>query len=275
MRLVLAAVLISSSVNVTETQTPAGPAFEVASIKRNNSGSPAVTNNSLPGGRYIMTNAPVRSLILFAYPIPSGEIIGGPDWIGSERYDVNASAGRDATREELQAMVGALLSAKFSLVAHRETRNRPIYALRLARTDGRLGPDIRRTALDCDAVVAANKEAARGLRTPPPLASNGAPPCGILQQPGGAMLSGGITIELLAGSLSGAAGRLVVDKTGLAGNYEFTLNFAVARGNGNNATDDRPTLFTALREQLGLKLEPEQSPVETLVIDRIERPTPD
>ena len=87
-------------------------------------------------------------------------------------------------------------------------------------------------------------------------------------------MGGGLPIETLARSIAKEAGRTVVDKTGLTGNYEFALKYSPAGNRDNSASDDRPTIFMALREQLGLKLEPEQNPLQVLVIDRIERPTP-
>ena len=258
---------------VTLSTAAQGPVFEAASIKRNTSGNSAVTNGSTPG-RFVMINAPVRSLIAFAYPLPSGEIVGGPDWISSERYDVNATAGYLAPRDEMAAMVRALLAERFQFAGHIEPRRRPTYALMLARSDGRLGPQIGRSELDCAAILVANDEAARGSRKPPPAASNGAPPCGMRQDAGGPLRSGGLSMDLLATLLSRSAGRPVVNKTGLLGNYEFVLDYSPPVAGPDSPRDDRPTMFTAVREQLGLKLEAEDGPLDVLVIDAIERPSP-
>ena len=125
--------LVADMRAATGSQTSTAPAsvFEVASIKRNDSGNPGMSNSSRPD-RYILTNAPIRSMIAFAYPISSGEIVSGPDWMTSERYDVNASAGRDVTRDELVAMVRSLLAERFRFRAHVGSRVRPTYALTIA-----------------------------------------------------------------------------------------------------------------------------------------------
>ena len=267
-RMLVAAVVLTLPVLAQE------PRFEVASIKRNNSGGLSMTNASSPG-RFVMLNAPTRSLIAVAYPLPSGEVIGGPDWLTSERYDVNATAGHLATRDELTAMLRSLLADRFRLVAHTDKRVRPTYALMLARPDGRLGPDMHRTDVDCEAIRLANEGAVRGTNRPPPPASNGAPVCGMRQDAGGPFRAGGVPMQLLATMLARSAGRPVVNKTGLTGNYEITLNFSAAPTGPDASRDDRPTIFTAVREQLGLRLDAEENPLDVLVIDAIERPSPD
>jgi uncharacterized protein (TIGR03435 family) len=230
-----------------------------------------MTSNQSTPGRYVLINSTVRSMIAFAYPLPSGQIVGGPEWISSDRYDVNATAGRVATRDEIAAMVRTLLTERFGFKAHIETRALPTYALMSTRDDGTIGPNMRHIDVDCAAAVAANTDAARS-RTVAPIASNGAPVCGMLREAGGPLKAGGISMEMLAATLSRPAGRPVVDKTGLHGLYELTLTYSTEI---NAANDERPTLFTALREQLGLKLEAEDNQLEVLVIDGIERPTPD
>lgn len=155
---------------------------------------------------------------------------------------------------------------RFKLLAHQEVRERPTFSLILARSDGRLGPQMRRSDYDCAAVEAANRR-----NEPAPLAANGAPPCGIVQA-SGTLRAGGITMGLLSQTLSNALGRVVVDKTGLADSYELTLRYGSQALGGGGAADDPPAVFTAMQEQLGLKLEPSIAPLAVLVIDRIERP---
>lgn len=240
------------------------PAFEVTSVKLNTSGlniGPGARSAGFqPGGRFTMTDGTVMFLIRSAYP-RSSEVIGAPAWVSSEYYDVQAKAAGDPSREEMTLMLRALLSERFQFVAHEEQREQSTYALMIARTDGRLGPGLRRYAVDCPRSPSAGRAAADKLELPAP--SNGAPACGYMVG-GNRILAGGITMDRFAAALRGHAGREVIDKTGLAGDYEFTLD-----------TTNDVSVFTALREQLGLKLEPERNAVPVVVVDRIERPTPD
>jgi uncharacterized protein (TIGR03435 family) len=165
-------------------------------------------------------------------------------------------------------MLRTLLAERFKFKGHYETREAPIYHLVLANADGRLGPDMKKLDVDCAARSAAR---ARGEALPElaPL-PNRMVPCG-MSMGGGQLVSGGMTMERLAGSIQGGTGRVIVDKTGLAGDYAFTLTYTSKPG----PDSDRPSIFTALPEQLGLKLESARGPVRVLVVDNIERPTED
>lgn len=163
--------------------------------------------------------------------------------------------GREATSDELREMLQTLLAERFKLAVHYETQERPVYALVLARPDGRLGPGLRKSELDCDAIYKAQR-AGTPLEVATP--KNGAPPCG-MSAGGGMVRAGGMSLAVLTGNLAQAAGRVVVDKTGLTGNYEFTLQFD-ARPPGSTPADDRPLVFTAVQEQLGLELESDRAP---------------
>jgi uncharacterized protein (TIGR03435 family) len=251
-----------------ETLSAQSPAFDVVSIKHNTSGLPGFSGGLVPGGRLEFVNTPAARLIRLAYPTQTSELVGAPDWVMSERYDVTAVTNPQTTRAEIQQMLKALLAERFRLVVHQETRERPTFSLVLARSDRRLGPQIRRIDLDCAAVEAANRK-----NEPVPLAANGAPPCGIFQQ-GSIYKAGGITMALFSQELSSAAGRVVVDRTGLTGNYELTLRYSTQTPAGSGSADDPPSIFTALQEQLGLKLEPSSTPVPVLVIDQVDHPTP-
>jgi uncharacterized protein (TIGR03435 family) len=158
------------------------------------------------------------------------------------------------------------------MAAHTERRDRPIYALMPARADGRLGPRLRRLDADCAALGDA---ASQGKAPPRPQLPEGIALCGV-QRTEGTILSGGLTMPMFVQLLTGQAGRVVVDQTGLDGYYAFALNYAQQpAAAADSAPGDRPSLFTALQEQLGLKLEAQRSPVDVLVVDRIERPTED
>jgi len=272
MRTLYAAALCLMAVTV-DAQDPAAatPAFEVVVIKPNTSGDGGMSAGSRPGGVYTMVNGSMRTLFGNAYPSQSSDILNMPGWFTTERYDLTARIVGNPTAEQRLELWRQLFTERMKLRVHYETRDQPTFDLVLARTDGRLGPSLTRAAIDCAARAAA---AGRGQALPalPAPAPNGPPPCGMIAGPEG-IRAGGTTMAGLARSISGAAGRMVIDKTGLAGSYDFTLNFASRQG--DSGADDRPSLFTALQEQLGLKLEPSRSPVEFAVIDYVERPIVD
>jgi uncharacterized protein (TIGR03435 family) len=197
--------------------------------------------------------------------------VGAPDWVLNEVYDLTAKAASDVTREQMTAMLQTMLAERFKLAVHYEMQDRPVYALVLARADGRLGPGIRRSELDCDAIQAARRA---GSKEPSPATSNGAPACGMSMrgEQGMTVLLGARPLSALAASLGSGTGRVVVDKTGLTGNYDVTLRY-MSQPSANESPDAPPEIFTALQEQLGLKLEPARAPLRILVIDHIERPT--
>ncbi len=277
-----------------QAQTPAPPAasptFEVASVKANKSGEGFIRFGLMPGGRFNAINAPVRELIRFAYNLQNFQIEGGPSWINSDRFDVTAKAEGDVpptapgTTGPIQLMMRALLAERFKLVVHNETKEVPIYALVLARPDGKLGPKIEVSTVDCAALFAAR----RGGGPPPaPPVPGERPPCGLFMGMG-SIAGGNSTMTQLAQVLGPRVNRIVVDKTGLKGQYGFNLDFtpdqmpnmppgALPPGAIPLPPVDPngPSLFTALQEQLGLKLDSQRGPVETLVIDKIEQPTED
>jgi uncharacterized protein (TIGR03435 family) len=161
-------------------------------------------------------------------------------------------------------------------VMHKETKELPIFELVLARQDGKLGPQLRPAAVDCAARAAAARAG-----TPPP--SSGPPGpgfCGTTMNPV-SVRGGGATMAMLASLLERAAKRLVIDRTGLKGNWDLEVNYTPDRSQlppgvelPSSIDPNGPSLFTALEEQLGLKLRPARGPVEVLVIDSVQQPTP-
>ena len=258
----VATIAVLSAQSPTPNPIQSGLTFEVASIKRNTSGSargPGARSVGIqPGGRFTMVDGSLLVVIRSAYP-DATDIIGAPEWVSTERYDVETRAIGDPTRPQVQDMLRRLLADRLKLVVHAEIRESPTYALVLARSDGRLGPQLRRYTGDCAAYIAAVRQG--GERPQMPTPSSGAPACGYMVG-GGRMVSGGTALGSIAAALPNLAGRPIVDKTGLAGDFEFTIDW-----NGDLS------VFTALEEQLGLKLEPERNPLSFLVIDSIERPT--
>lgn len=234
-----------------------------------------------PGGTFSVTNGRVAALIAFAYQLQNFQLVGVPDWARTDRYDILAKAGRDLPPTPLAGeapemlMLRALLADRFKLAVHRETRETPIYALVVARSDGRLGPALRRSETDCAALMKA-----AGDRRAAPAPPTAARPlvCG-MRNMNGDVIASALPMSAFVSLISTELGRVVVDRTGLSGEWDFDLTFAPDRTRpaAADATPDpnRPTLFTALQEQLGLKLEATSGPVDVLVIDRIEHLTED
>jgi len=245
-----------------------------------------------PGGRFMASSVTLRQLILEAFAMKDYQVEGGPKWLTSDFFSINASAGAEATRAEINVMLQALLAERFALKTHVDTRQAPTYALTLARSDGRLGPAMKPTSEECLQEIEARKNAPR--QTPPPRPTGPrdprellAPPtCGNTQyagRPNGAqvILTGGSDIRLLVSVSSNELGAPVIDRTGLTGLFTFTFEFTPERiaarlglDPGSNDVPPSP-LGIALEKQLGLKLEKQLGPLPFLVIDAAEHPTPD
>jgi uncharacterized protein (TIGR03435 family) len=262
------------------------PGFEVASIKENTSGETRARMQTPPGGRFVATNVLIKGLIADAFlragPTGQSRVIGGPAWIESARYDINAKAntafrmGPEGPDPELLRMIRSLLEERFKLKARIETRELPVYDLVVARSDGKLGPELRRSEAACEAAMRAGGPA-------PPRGPLDPPPCSAMRGPA-RIIAGGIPMPQFAAMLTavlGDDGRTVVDKTGLEGRYAFTLAWTpeqMPTGTpppGVPPVDPNgPSFFTALPEQLGLKLVAAKGPVQVVVIDSIDRPSP-
>ena len=250
--------------------------FEVASVKPNKTGDPNSGLGLRPGGRIVATNVALRLLIRNLYNVQADQIVGAPDWIESERFDIEAKADReyppqaDAPAPELLAMMRNLLADRFKLAVHRESREMPVYALVTARADKSLGPQIRRVDVDCAAEAARALAARRGGAPPPSAKPDAMPPCGMRMRPGN-VIARGTTLQQLTRNLSQFVGRAVVDRSGLDGAFDIDLQWSPEQ----TADASGPSIFTAVQEQLGLKLESQRLPVDVLVVDRVERPAPD
>ena len=245
------------------------PAFEVASIRPNNSDRSG-SRSSFENGRFTATNISVRTLMQYdAFGIPGPQIVGGPAWLSSDKFDIAAKVD-DATSEKIKTLsheeetllnrqlVQQLLADRFKLIVHRETKELPVYALIVAKGGPRL--TLSKEA-DGGASISTNTSSGNGRMT-----------------------AKGLTMARLAQSLTqtfaSELGRIVIDKTGIQGRYDLALqwtpdNRSAAPTNASNesSTAAGPSIFTALQEQIGLKLESTKGPVETLVIDHVERPT--
>jgi uncharacterized protein (TIGR03435 family) len=274
--LVLLVITPLHAVTRSQLTAPVGPTFDVASIKPNVSGDLRVSVQAMPGGRYVATNAPVRMLIRDAYALQGFQLTGGPDWLDVDRFDIAAKSDGNPTPAEQRLMLRALLADRFKLRLHGEKRDAPLYALIMARRDGTLGPQLRRTGSEC-----AQTEPWSG--TGPAPAGDPYSPCrAVGPGPGGGLRFRAITLSAFAKFLATPAQRPVIDSTGLAGTFDIDLALTTELGPpppppGVPDQVDRsaaPSIFTAVQEQLGLKLEPRRGPVDFLVIDHIERPSP-
>jgi uncharacterized protein (TIGR03435 family) len=260
---------------LSHAQTPLTQ-FEVVSIKRH-AGSTAgfsVGMRMEPDGTQRLTNVPMSLAVTRALPVLLRDVIGLPDWVNdSERYDIIVKppegAGRP-TRDQEREMWRSMFEDRMKLAFHVEQRERDVYTLVVARPDGKLGSDLKPSTLDCKSV--------------PPLSFNGQMPgveffqrrCGIGGTPS-AMASGGVTLDQFAAWVSGVVGAAVENRTELEGLYGFTLTFSRQRSAAPSvnptASDDLPDVFTAVQEQLGLKLQHGKKMLPIYVIDHIERPS--
>ena len=257
-----------------------GPAFEVASIKPSQAAR-LQGFGITPGGQFTAQGASVADLIGVAYgmriPLRRFQITGGPGWIDSDRFDITAkSTVAPPTPEQVGLLIRSLLVERFKLVAREETRDAPIYLLKMARSDGQLGPKMTRSSLPFMCFQA-------GAPPPPP---EEMAKC-VYNIGYGVLKARGVPVQTLAFSIPNfyGIGRQVVDQTGLAGGYDMDMEWApmtqfIQPGNlapppdaADRPVNNGPSIFIALREQLGLTLEPSRGPVPMLVIERVEKPS--
>jgi bla regulator protein BlaR1 len=243
--------------------------FEVASVKPSSPDARGTFIRYLPGGGLTVAGITLKTLIGFAYDVRDFQISGGPGWLGSDRFDINArpetsnapenaptdfanqtDEQRKTFTEQNRERLKALLADRFQLGLHRETKEQQVYALLAAKNGPKLQP---------------TKEGK-----------------GMMRMGRGLLTGQGVEVAFLATSLSGQLGRPVIDKTGLAGKYDFELKWTPDPGQSADGPfgplppppdPNGPSIFTAVQEQLGLRLESQKGPVEILVIDRAEKPS--
>jgi uncharacterized protein (TIGR03435 family) len=239
------------------------PAFDVASVKLNRSFGDTSSTVFARNGAFTARNATLRGVIQEAYDLKDDRLLGGPDWVGSEKYDITAKPESPVSRERALSMLQVLLANRFQLKVHRETRERPVYALTVDKSGAQL-----KEAVDSN------------CGAPPSGPPSGPPPrsgyCGGSMVSFGSMTSRKVSTKKFAGTLSEIMGRPVLDMTGLTGVFDIDLRWTPdeTQFDGKAKADDSgaPSIFGALQE-LGLKLEARQGPVEVVVIDHIERPS--
>ena len=317
MKNTLVAALTAAAMIVVLNAQDTAPVPYVASVKKNAGGFG--TQMRIAPGMISANGVPVRLLMRQAFgQLQDFQLVGGPPWINSDRFDIEAKleGGGPVNPQVIQSILRQILEERFALKVHRETRELPIYALVVARSDGRLGPNLTPTAPECTTLLTSRGRGpapdgrggpgpdgrgavmvGRGVAPdgrggpgraggpPQPLDFDAPPVCGQRGGGFGRMRAGGTTMEQFATMISGTAQRVVIDKTGLTGYYDIALTYTPtgdqlpqgAPPPGAPAPPpidpDGPSFFTAIQEQLGLKLDSQRGPVEVVVIDSIQQPT--
>jgi uncharacterized protein (TIGR03435 family) len=271
-----------SPVLTAQAPVPTGAplTFDVASIKPSDPDARGGMISGPAPSQFTVKNMSLDRIIMYAWGLRDFQLTGGPGWVHSDRFDIVAKypQGWSTSQGPAQVplMVRALLDERFRLTMHPETRQGPIYALVMARSDRRLGPRLRPTAIDCAKYIAAEQAAGRQV-----VSSGGMTTC--LSVSSDQFIRASVRpIGILATLLSARVGRPVVDRTQLNGNFDIELEWspelpAATPGTGvpSPPVDDKVSIFTALQEQLGLKLESERGPIDMWIIDAVEPPSPD
>ena len=297
-------VATATAIPTAQEQTPAPPPpstesdvkFEVTSVKKSPPpGQGAFLPFRLQGGRFSMGGMTVGNLITLGYGIQRFQLIGGPGWLNTDRFDINAvtqdvpvQPTPPGTPNRMQLLVRSLLKERFGLKTHNETRELPLSYLVMAREDRKLGERLRPSTVDCRTLMAERAKAARDGAPPVPPAP---PKPGEIPQCGmrgglGSITAGSMALANFATMLGGMLNRPIYDRTNLTGNFDIQLEYTpdqmpqippgVTLPPGLTLpSPDGPSLQTALQEQLGLKLDNTRGPVEVLVIDSVEPPMPD
>jgi uncharacterized protein (TIGR03435 family) len=251
------------------------PTFEVASVKPNTAGSNRVNITPQPNGRFTATNVSVMDLVTIAYgigrPFPRSNILNGPSWLSRDRFDIAAKAEGNPSQDEFSLMLRPLLADRFRLALHTEKRERSVYLLTWATREQSFGPNLRRSDLNCSGPRDGLPAGCEMLSVPGTLKARGMPIEGLLR-----MLTGWVEDH-----------RDVWDRTGLSGTFDIDMTWTPDRmpsvppdaapelAQALRAIDPNgPSLFTALQEQLGLKLVADKDATDVLVIDHVERPSP-
>ncbi len=238
-----------------------GPAFDVATVKPSHATDGHTHIYWHPeNGDFSASNISLKGLPEFAYDLPESRMVGGPAWIGSDKWDVEAKASpevdvpmhttsTDVAKALKRSLVQALLADRFQLKSHAETRELPLYALIVMKG----GPKFERAKEDGTSIGSGNSHIT---------------------------IKGGDSMAILAAQLARVTGRVVLDQSGLAGRYDIALRWTPDNGlpdkiNGATSPEESngPSIFTAVQEQLGLKLDPQKGPVNVLVIDAVQPPT--
>ena len=278
-------------------------AFDVASVKQNVSGPPppgVLLRSAVPmdsgdayiptGGLFSAANFPLDAYITFAYKLTPNQTQALrpdlPKWATQDRFDIEARGAGNPTKDQMRLMMQSLLAGRFKLAVHTETRQLPVFGLILVKT-GTTGPRLRPHLDDPPCASSSTSPPAPGSTQPPPTEVAGGFPtlCDFVavHRVSGYTHLGArhMTIGMIANlMLTQLLNRPVLDQTGLSGYFDFTLEYTPISPppapSGDTVTPDptRPTFLEALKEQLGLKLESQTGPVDVIVVDHIEEPSP-
>jgi uncharacterized protein (TIGR03435 family) len=226
--------------------------FDSASVKESRTVASAGTMRLMPGGGVMVQHLPARTLITVGYQLQPYQVVGAPDWTRSTYYDIIAKPAAASSRAQTFEMMQALLADRFAFRAHREQRTVDGYVLVRVRPD-ELGPALKVSSVDCEKDFATMPRCRQGSISATAMQTVGAPMWNLLQ----------FVISMVNAPVN--------DETMLTGTYDFELRWS----NEVAPADGSPTLFLALQDQLGLKLERRRVQTDVLVVDRIERPAPD
>jgi uncharacterized protein (TIGR03435 family) len=268
------------------SQSPgaARPSFAVASIKPSDPGQRGSSIMNQPGGRMVIKGMPFRALMTFAYGVRDFQISGAPGWATTDFWDMEARAEEGSippltgppdpnTPNPMAIRLQSLLEDRFQLKIHRETRELPIYELSIVKSGLKMKPSEDQTPY---------QQPERGAPPPPPIQPGGSMPRFSMRMGRGSMEAVAIYVPTIVQAFSSQLGRTIVDKTGLKGLYDLKLQWTpdgpapVGPGGPEAAPPvdpNGPSIFTAVQEQLGLKLDSAKGPVEVLVIDSVQKPT--
>ena len=244
--------------------------FELTSVKQNISGSERTsTRGGQPNGSWSATNVRLKAVVARAYEVREFHIAGGPDWVNFDRFDIEGRGSEGTPARQRFPMLRRLLADRFKLVTHIEMREQPVYLLMLARPDGRLGPQLKRVTLPCASQTAVTPQSGPSAN------------CGVdtsVNDRLSTILATGEPIDRIAAALANyAVNRAVINRTGLEGAFDAELRFTTEGSAlaATNRSDEALSIFTAVQEQLGLKLQSDRGPVPFVVIDSVQRPSPD
>ena len=269
--LVVVALLCNVGSGVAQSVSPT-LTFEVATIKPQ-TGELSQSRRSSSPDRFTEPDTTLRELVEYAYELTPLQVLGGPDWMATRRFAIDAKATGTPTRVEMRLLVRALLASRFNLQVHTEKREMAVYLLERVRAGGPLGPLLRPTpSRECAAAVG-RADAAGEPDTPPP--------CGIIRASPVSVTAQGVTISQFARNIRDLGGmtgvdRIVLDRTNLTGAYDIAeMSYRPVETSRLTGGDNNPGFFDALREQLGLKLTSSRASVDVLVVDSVTEPTPD
>jgi uncharacterized protein (TIGR03435 family) len=285
---------------VVSAQAPASPAFEVASVKPNTSNAPPNSRFPLgpgdaytPGSLFSATNQPLIVYVRFAYKLSQGDLLRLPAWVYYDRFNIEARAQGNPTKDQMRLMMQSLLADRFKLITHIERHEKPLFDLVVAKV-GKTGPQLQTHLNDGSCAAASTPESpsaapaaapsepssTSGLQLPPiacgsmGLIPASAPSRGRI---GGRRVTIGRIAEFLTNNAYAGIDRPVRDRTGLAGTFDFSLEWSLPPDPGeptsSQPADTGPTFPEALQKQLALKLKSAKGPVDVLMIDHVEHPT--